>query len=552
MGEFFQPSFELHDPYEHDRLLQLCLKTYLPNDVFAPIEKDLKKFSSRVVNEIEALGLKAEAEPPRLVQFDPWGKRIDRLEVSTAWQKLDAISAEEGLVAIAYQRHSGEFSRLHQFAKLYLFHPSSAYYTCPLAMTDGAAKLIEVHGTPELKSRAFKHLTSTDPKRFWTSGQWMTERSGGSDVSGTETRAEKAGTGYKLYGTKWFTSATTAQMAMTLAQVEGVKGLSLFYVETHNDQGHLDGIEVLRLKDKMGTRALPTAELKLNGVKAQLVGELGHGVRNISALFNITRIDNSIPAVATARRVLALLKDYSQKRVAFRHKLLEHPLHQNTMADMYADTAGTFLLSFHASRLLGLSECVAEKREENEKLLRLLTPLTKFFPSKLATGTVAEALEGFGGAGFIEDVGIARYYRDVIVLSIWEGTTNVLSLDVERALTKDGSWPIFADDVRRRLEKVKDSALVKLREVVEQELTAVDGEVSEHLRSENEDSVILRRLGFNMATVYIKSLLLELASLSHSPEVKAVLENWLERRPLVSTSNAQKLNERNRQILSHL
>src|SRR5690606_4112745 len=230
---------------------------------------------------------------PVHIPYDPWGKRIDEIKVSDSWNQLHEIAAEEGIVAAGYERTQGEFSRLYQFAKLYLYHPSSAIYSCPLAMTDGAARLLELYGTEDMKERAYKFLTSRDPQTFWTSGQWMTERTGGSDVSGTSTIAKKEGDQYKLYGVKWFTSATTSQMAMTLARIEGDEKLSLFYLELRDKSGELQNIQINRLKDKLGTKALPTAELTLSGTPATLVGEAGKGIKTISTLFNITRLYNA-------------------------------------------------------------------------------------------------------------------------------------------------------------------------------------------------------------------------------------------------------------------
>ena len=168
------------NPFEADPFLAPYLKNLLPENIQNEIFDELKNFGQRVSDEIEILGLQAEANQPQLNTKKNW------VETDEAWRKLDHISAEEKLIALGYEREYGKYSRVIQFAKIYLFHPSSAYYSCPLAMADGAAKLIETYGNENLKNTAFKHLTATDPESFWTSGQWMTERSGGSDLSGTE------------------------------------------------------------------------------------------------------------------------------------------------------------------------------------------------------------------------------------------------------------------------------------------------------------------------------------------------------------------------------
>lgn len=253
MKEFFQVGPVLGNTYVYDRALRGCLGRLLPPDVFSGIEPELKRLGARATGDLRELMQEAEANPPRHLPYDPWGRRIDEIQVAPAWKALDRVAAEEGLVATGYARQHGALSRIHQFAKLYLYAPSSAYYACPLAMTDGAARALELYADPELKERAFPHLTATDPARFWTSGQWMTERTGGSDVSGTSTVAKRdLATGhFRLFGTKFFTSAVTSQMAMTLARIEGApeanRGLSLFYLELRDAHGALQNIEVLRL-----------------------------------------------------------------------------------------------------------------------------------------------------------------------------------------------------------------------------------------------------------------------------------------------------------------
>ena len=235
---FFQEGPKFSSPYRTDEILKGLLKFFSNSSQFSKIDQDLEAFSKRIEREIESLGLQAESSPPVHIPYDPWGRRIDEVKTSKAWSKLKKISAEEKLISLGYERDNEGGHRLHQFAKLYLFHPSSAFYSCPLAMTDGAAKLIEVHGDRELKDGPFKSLTSNCPEKFWTSGQWMTERAGGSDVGNSETIARKEDGMWKLYGVKWFTSAVDADMAMTLARIEdekgksagGSRGLSLFYV----------------------------------------------------------------------------------------------------------------------------------------------------------------------------------------------------------------------------------------------------------------------------------------------------------------------------------
>lgn len=462
MSEFFQDPPRLGNQYDDDAFLRDYLRWRLPAKMLAEVEPELRRLGHRTVTDILALSESAEASPPRHVPYDGWGRRVDRIETSDAWRELHRISATEGIVATAYERRNGAHSRIDQFARLYLFAPSSALYSCPLAMTDGAARFLEVHGDESTRP-VFAHLTSRDPNEFWTSGQWMTERTGGSDVGSTSTVARcEHGDTYGLYGSKWFTSATTSQVAMTLARIEGAPagshGLSVFLVNLRDTEGRLRGIRIDRLKEKLGTRALPTAELTLEGTPAQLVGGAGDGIRKIATLFNVTRVYNAVAAVAGMRRAIALARDYARHRQAFGKSLIDHPLHIETLAEMQLELRAAFLLAFRVVELLGKDECGGATAAES-RLLRLLIPVAKLYTAKQAIAVASEALEAFGGAGYVEDTGIPRLLRDAQVLSIWEGTTNILSLDALRAMERTDACLEWTSDARRRLDNIKSGDL---------------------------------------------------------------------------------------------
>lgn len=466
--EFFQDQPHLTNQYDDDQVLRSYLAWRLPSAMLADIAPDLRRLGERAVTDLLALDAAAEAAPPHLVQYDAWGRRIDHIVTSDAWRELDRIAAEEGLVAVGYERKHGALSRVDQFARLYLYAPSSATYSCPLAMTDGAARLLELY-PDAITSSTFQHLTTRDPRFFWTSGQWMTERTGGSDVSRTSTKAVRDGDAFRLHGTKWFTSATTSQIAITLAYPSGASELSVFLVQLRDDDGRLRHIRVNRLKDKLGTRALPTAELTLEGTPAHLIGKEGDGVRKIAAMFNVTRVYNAVAAVAGMRRAVALARDYATRRIAFGKPLSAHPLHAETLASLEMEWRAGLMLAFHVAELLGKQECNAATPEDLGRL-RLLIPVAKLYTAKQAVAVASEALECFGGAGYIEDTGFPRLLRDAQVLSIWEGTTNVLSVDVLRAMEKTSGFEAFIEDATRRCDDLTreslGSAVPRIRETL--------------------------------------------------------------------------------------
>ena len=208
MSSFFQDPPRLGNQYDDDRLLRSYLRRSLAPQVLADAEPGLRRLGARAAGEMIELAREAERTPPVHVPFDAWGRRVDEIRVSPAWRALHRIAAEEGIVATAYERtHEG--ARVRQFALLYLYHPSSAIYSCPLAMTDGAARALETEAQEELRREIFPHLVSRNPDEMWTAGQWMTERRGGSDVSGIDTVAKREGGAFRLYVEKWFTSSTT-------------------------------------------------------------------------------------------------------------------------------------------------------------------------------------------------------------------------------------------------------------------------------------------------------------------------------------------------------
>jgi acyl-CoA dehydrogenase len=457
----FQDPPRLRDEWEDDTALRHCLARVLPPDVLTEVTPGLAEMGLLAATELYQLhcAMDRRDKEPRLVRYDPWGRRVDRVETAPEWDRIAEVATTHGVVAAGYEGGYGEHARVHQFALAYLFTPSSALYGCPLAMTDGAAKTLLVHGGFD---EAVGRLTSREPAVAWTSGQWMTERAGGSDVGLTETTATKDGEVWRLHGVKWFTSAVTADMALTLARPEGNppggRGLAMFYVEVRDEDGSMNGIRVLRLKDKLGTRQMPTAELELDGTVAHLVGSPSDGTRAITPMLQVTRIWNAITAAAGNRRALALARDHADRRVAFGRALADQPLHQTTLADMRVEHEASLQLAFRAVELLGREEAgVATEAERGA--LRLVTPIAKLVTGKQAVAVASEALEAFGGAGYIEDTNLPMLLRDAQVLPVWEGTTNVLALDVLRGIQRDDALRPFVEEVRRHAQETEDETL---------------------------------------------------------------------------------------------
>jgi alkylation response protein AidB-like acyl-CoA dehydrogenase len=330
-------------------------------------------------------------------------------------------------------------------------------------MTDGAARVIELYGTEEMKTQILPYLTSSNSKEAYLSGQWMTERPGGSDVSMTETTASAAqvtstlptdlGPPYLLSGFKWFSSAAEGHMAVALARTgnasSGSRGLSAFIIPLRMGPYTSpleNGVRMHRLKNKFGTHGLPTAELELENTRGWMIGAPGAGVKTIATMLNITRLYSAFTALGGLQRALSIARSYATVRsIAGGNQLLaENPLHIATLASVTVHYHALAQISFSAAQLLGKVECQTATGGE-EARLRLLTPVLKGFVSLKAVDGVEECMTALGGQGYMEETGIGRLIRDGLVERIWEGTVNILALDLLRAAKQKDAVSSFIE-----------------------------------------------------------------------------------------------------------
>ncbi|KAI5362154.1 Putative adaptive response protein AidB [Septoria linicola] len=481
---FFQTPPALTSSFEDDETLRRVFKFYLPQPTQQSIAPDLSRFSKLVLSpKVRNWCADAERNVPYVKHYDSFGQRIDELITTSGWQELQKLGIVEGIVAIGHDRTHQQYARLYQFLKYHIWSSNNACVTCPSAMTDGAARLLKLQllkadlGKEERKvfEKAHRRLTSTDVETAWTSGQWMTERPGGSDIQNTETQASAIPRGrsgnddeldadnnplgpISISGFKWFSSATDANTTVLLAK-EPDGGVSAFFAPTRRvvdssqpgAETQLNGIQIQRLKSKLGTRALPTAELTLSDMRGWRIGKPGQGVREISTVLNITRLHNSIAAVGYLGRGLAVSRAFSKVRRVRNKLLMDTPVHAHTMAELHVEYRAMMHLAYYAAALLGISECPPEKDsaelsllesvrsalpKTTSHLLRLITPLAKALTARAAIAGLAECMESLGGVGYLENddpaLNIARIFRDANVLSIWEGTTNIMADDVLR------------------------------------------------------------------------------------------------------------------------
>jgi len=482
---FFQAPPKLLNQFNDDEALRRALNLFLPSRICESIKPDMSSFGDKVISpQVLNWVLDAERNTPYVKTFDSWGRRRDELITTEGWRELQALGISEGMVSIPYENPYAEYSRVYHFAKYALWCGSAAWVNCPSLMCDGVASLFRRHLTnsclpPQQQTilqSAYDRLTSRDPAKAWTTGQWMTERPGGSDVSMTETLAtlspsdlptgSKATDGnplgpWRIDGFKWFSSATDANMMVMLARTP--KGISTFFApmrrtldkrDVLGNDTELNGVRIQRLKNKLGTRALPTAELELKGVRAWLVGEEGRGTKEIAMVLNIARIHNGVTAIGFWGRGLGIVRAFTRVRVVGGRPLWERTAFMNNVARMHVEYRANVLFNLFVAGLLGVVEqekiaAFAGKPQEikeglglipglegllmAEHLLRLLTPTLKGHCAKTSIAGLQECMECLGGVGYLENddmqFNIARLYRDANILPIWEGTTDMMADD---------------------------------------------------------------------------------------------------------------------------
>ncbi|MBK3745483.1 DNA alkylation response protein [Paraburkholderia aspalathi] len=407
------------------------------------LHTDLEQIG-RFVQSAEAQDLArlANTELPKLRTHDRQGNRIDQVEYHPAYHALMRRSVANGLHSSNWEDSAPEAGRRHQTraARFYLTSQLESGHLCPLTMT--SASLGALMATPELYRQwspmilTRKYDPSQKPvnrKAGLTLGMGMTEKQGGTDVRSNTTRAEATagpatGGFYRINGHKWFMSAPMSDAFLVLAQVS--EGLSCFLVPRLRPDGSGNGFEFQRLKDKLGNRSNASAEVEFDNALGQMVGQPGEGVKTIMDMVTLTRLDCAVASAGLMRAGLAEAVHHTRHRQVFGVPLIEQPLMQRVLADMALDVAGATALSMRLARAFDMA---ANDRGE-ASFARAMTPVVKYWVAKIAPSLLYEAMECLGGNGYIEEGNLARYYREAPVNAIWEGSGNVMALDVARVL----------------------------------------------------------------------------------------------------------------------
>ncbi|EBM2158223.1 TPA: isovaleryl-CoA dehydrogenase [Salmonella enterica] len=394
------------------------------------------------------LGRLANAHPPELLRYDPQGQRLDDVRFHPAWHLLMQGLCANRVHNLAWEEEARAGSFVARAARFVLHAQVEAGTLCPVTMTFAATPLLlqmlpaTFHDwlAPLRSDRYDSHLLPGGQKRGLLIGMGMTEKQGGSDVLSNTTHAERlADDSYRLVGHKWFFSVPQSDAHLVLAQAKG--GLSCFFVPRFLPDGQRNSVRLERLKDKLGNRSNASAEVEFQDAVGWRLGEEGEGIRHILKMGGMTRLDCALGSHGLMRRAFSVAIYHAQQRQAFGKPLIEQPLMRQTLSRMALCLEGQTALLFRLARAW------EQRREAKEALwARLFTPAAKFAICKQGIPFVAEVMEVLGGMGYCEESELPRLYREMPVNSIWEGSGNIMCLDVLRVLTKQhGVYDVLSE-----------------------------------------------------------------------------------------------------------
>jgi len=485
-----------------------------PDDEFEWAEEKLADFGALVGHEIADNADRVDEDGHELRTYDKDGNVVNDVRYHPLQLENDRLAYERGIVSDAWRAPEGRDEPLglqHTLAMQNLLCFVDAGFVCPISMTTGAAIVLDKFGDNEYCEAYRDRLTTDDLDAFVEGAMFLTEKQGGSDVGANEVRAEPTDEAdvYELHGEKWFCSNIDAEGTLALARrpdaPEGTDGLSLFIVphtkrnggpaneesgsseDDDSSSGELNDQVYRRLKDKMGTIAVPTGEVEFEGAEAYLVGEPEKGFKYMTAMLNFERLTNAGGSLGIMGRALLESKIYAANREAFGGTIDQYPLMRRDLVDMQTDYDAAAAFVHESTRIYDRYERYEadadDERPDSEvrdigeerayKLMRLLVPIAKYKLGRMAVDTASYAMEVKGGNGYVREFVTERLLRDAQVTPIWEGTSNILSLDVLRVLEKEGSHEALFPFVRERLDAVDHPHLDSLAETVESEFESL-------------------------------------------------------------------------------
>lgn len=456
--------------YEGDETLRLILEDTLDGEFLSYAKRELQLFGEKCANDIDERAKHTDREgEPRLIRYDKYGEETCEIWVNEGYKRTVDETYRTGIVGYVHKEipelgHKGNYT--YSFAQGYLLSQTEPGFYCPVTLTMATAYLIDHYADEQLKEEFLGHVCATGDKPLYEGATFLTERQGGSDVGANIVKAVKDGEHYRLYGEKYFASnAGMCGVAMVLARIEGAqegsRRLSLFAVPWRKKNGELNGLRVRRLKDKLGVRAVPSGEVEFDGALAYVVGDKEKGFYYMMEALNLSRICNAVASVGIMRRALIEAKEYASRRNAFGKRLTDFPMVQDSIGKLSAKLHVELATIFD---LIQLYEKVTnnEATEREIVLNRLFIAIMKKESAEQAIHFSHEAIELLGGNGYIEDFVTPRLLRDAQVLTVWEGTANILGLELIRLIKKFSAHHLFIEEMKTRLERLETHELKQI------------------------------------------------------------------------------------------
>jgi acyl-CoA dehydrogenase len=453
-NKVLQPGYKVGDNFfTGDKILQHYLKRNLSASGQGYMQAKWLQTGAAAASSMNEWSLQADKFSPQLVKRNHLGETINEIRFHPAYDELLKVAVASEMFRVKWEpllrkQFDAEKHRLG-FASGYLYAMSESGQYCPLCMTDGVARLIDIFCEEQDKQRLLPHIYTNAANDLYTGAMFLTEKTGGSDVGANIVTATKLNDKhYYLNGEKWFCSNANAEIIFVLARtdekISGTKGLSIFMVEKYLPSGERNPMDIIRLKDKLGVRSMASAEIMLTGTVGKIVGKEFEGFKVMTEMINLSRLYNSVAALACARRSLIEAYQFLHFRNLFGKNALEHSLIRIKLTELSALHAANFYLVWRAIKALDNAD---GGNEEEKQLFRFINPMTKKWLAEASVYIVRESMELMGGMGYIEDGVMPKLMRDVMVLPIWEGSGNVIVLDMLRSMSKSSGFEILCKQI---------------------------------------------------------------------------------------------------------
>lgn len=456
--------------FTEDDTLHKVLEMMLDQELLTYAQHELTDFGELCAGDIDVRAKHTDRQgEPKLQRYNAYGEEVSEVWVNDGYKKTIEETYNTGIVGYVHKdipQLGRKGNYVYSFAQGYLLSHAEPGFYCPVTLTMATAYLLDHYADEEVKQRFLPHVCATGNTELYEGATFLTERQGGSDVGANIVEARKDGDEYRLYGEKYFASnAGMCGVAMVLARIEGApagsKGLTLFAVPWRQKDGSVNHLRIRRLKDKLGVRAVPSGEVEFEGALAYVVGEQNKGIYYMLEALNLSRICNAVASLGIMRRGYLEAKHYVTNRYAFGKPLAHYPMIQDTLgkfaAKLHVEVATVF-------DLIQLYDKVTSGQGTEQDIImnRLYIAIMKKETAEQAVHYASEAIELHGGNGYIEDFVTPRLLRDAQVLTVWEGTANILALELIRLVDKYHVHQLFVQKMEERLAALIDSPLVKI------------------------------------------------------------------------------------------